>query len=271
MIDEKVIICGVVKDGADDRFPFSINIVEKIGSLFKDYSVEIYENNSTDNTKIYLKAWRETNQRINYVSEDVNIPTLNHGQIKTEYIAYARNKVMEKLDEPKYSDFNYVVWIDLDFKYEPDYEGFIDSFSRREEWDAVFANGVAPDNRYWDWFALRDEVDPYGPEFIGDSGWYVEKRFSVVSDDGFLYPVMSAFGGCGIYRKEAILGCKYSGVVTKDLSWVYTKGQTEDYPFKLNSSATHSPAVCEHVPLHASMIRNGYNRLFINPKLKFRY
>ncbi len=53
--------------------------------------------------------------------------------------------------------------------------------------------------------------------------------------------VDSAFGGLAIYRREALLGGRYSGV-------------------------HEGCAICEHVPLHAELRARGY-RIFINPAL----
>ena len=44
-----------------------------------------------------------------------------------------------------------------------------------------------------------------------------------------------------------------------------------DIVWRMSSFVYKYPSVCEHVPFHASMIVNGHDKLFINPRLIFRY
>src|SRR2546422_11402748 len=64
VIQEKVLICGVCRDIAEDGLLTSIEIVEKMGSLFDDYRVIIYENNSSDDTPYILNQWAERNTKV---------------------------------------------------------------------------------------------------------------------------------------------------------------------------------------------------------------
>lgn len=41
--------------------------------------------------------------------------------------------------------------------------------------------------------------------------------------------------------------------------------------WRMSSGTFQYPSVCEHVPFHASMIVRGHDKLYINPKLVFRY
>ena len=41
--------------------------------------------------------------------------------------------------------------------------------------------------------------------------------------------------------------------------------------WRMNSGAMQYPACCEHIPFHASMIAQGFDKLYINPKLIFRH
>ena len=62
-LPQKVIICGVCKDVAE-RVPYSIKIMEKIGALFADYCIIVYENNSSDATSTIIKEWAENNYNL---------------------------------------------------------------------------------------------------------------------------------------------------------------------------------------------------------------
>ncbi len=325
-IPHKVVICGVCKDVAD-RVPYSMRIMEKIGALFSDYRIVVYENNSSDSTPDLLTQWAQKNSNVHVMSERVSqkelaqscVNRMDDGNFyRAEVIARARNKVLDKLFLDEYETFEYVIWMDMDFVLEPAYDAFIEIFESEQKWDAVFAYGIDPPGTYWDWYAFRDDVCPLGSELLGNEWWYLprEKRILKKADDW--YPVISAFGGCGIYKKEALKGCRYSGIVTADLARLneklikersdhpiitkYIAGlsqmslqhllviPTSDLPliknqhegiriphlsgtlvWRMSSFVYQYPSVCEHVTLHASMICNGYDKLFINPRLVFRY
>ena len=57
LINEKVLICGVCRDVAN-QLPSTIKIIEGLGAKFRSYRVIVYENNSTDATKDILKNWQ---------------------------------------------------------------------------------------------------------------------------------------------------------------------------------------------------------------------
>ncbi len=331
-LSQKVVICGVCKDVAT-RVTRSMRIMEKIGNLFSDYRIIVYENNSWDATPKILKKWRFRNSKVLVISEFVSLVSLektivnrqyDEGKIKNrklfipETIARARNIVLDKAMSAIYKDFEYLIWMDMDFVLEPSYDGIKEVFQSKRSWDAVFAYGIDPTGNFWDWFALRDEREPLGPELLGWE-WYKEKKRTFHKYDNW-YPVYSAFNGCGIYKKSSIIDCKYSALVTQDLEKVYKKIITQrqqsnnkmvlqylenlknikekvfiDAPhqklseitdvhtgiilnknknpliWRMNSFTYKYPAVCEHVTFHASMIAHGHDKLFINPRLVFRY
>ena len=111
-------------------------------------------------------------------------------------------------------------------------------------------------------------------------------------------PVLSAFGGIGVYRASAVRGLRYSGVVTEDVHKVYTNfcRQNPSHPwvqrvnqkpvthiegalmgvylfdtklFYRNNSGYNYPVICEHVPFHCAMINRGASRLFVEPSLLY--
>lgn len=326
-IHEKVLICGVCRDVAT-RLPYSAYIVETIGKMFDDYQILIYENNSIDETPDILKSWKTRNSKLWYLSENLSYDELKSTIINTyddgkffipEQIARARNIVLEKALSDEYENFDYVIWMDLDFVRDPDYNGFIDTFNSEIKWDAVFAYGVDPRFIHWDWYAFRNQIGPLGPELLGDWWWKnMPRQFFLRPSDPWA-PVFSAFGGCGIYRKKAIKNCRYSAVVTKDLensmrkiicndttensyisyykrfckrlNGIYNIAEKKpDLPkwnesfigfklfegkdpliWRMNSRTSQYPTVCEHVTFHASMREQGFDKLYINPKLIFRY
>lgn len=326
-LPQKVVMCGVCKNVAA-RVPYSIKIMEKIGQLFSDYRVVVYENNSTDNTPQILKQWAEANPRVFAISENLSkaeqeklfINRLDNGEFfRPECISRARNIVLDVALSEEYKDFEFLIWMDMDFKLEPSYAGIQEVFETTREWDAVFAYGIDPVGAFWDWFALRNDEHPIGAELLGNDWWYLPRKGKMVlSAQDDWYPVYSAFGGCGIYKKSSLVGCHYSAWVTRDLEKFYhnliqtkksnplvkkylgelntlkkrvtirevqqklpdirdqktgviTDGNYEDIAWRMSSFVYKYPSVCEHVTLHASMIVNGHDKLFINPRLIFRY
>lgn len=326
-IHQQVLVCGVCRN-VEPQLGKTIEIIESIGRLFDDYRVLVYENNSTDNTPKLLSTWASKNRKVWVKSENLTKEQLEELIVNIhedgrffvpEQIARARNLVLNEAFKEEYAAFPYLIWVDMDFVRFPDFEGFIDTFQANREWDAVFAYGVDPLNIFWDWYAFRDKTYPLGSELLGMEWWYMPKYLSLSRDDSW-YPVYSAFGGCGIYKKASIEGCRYSGLANSDLEvhskrliqdgiankdaqvLKYLKFNTElqqiskipapctrlspirdaatgivihDEPnaliWRMSSFVYQYPSVCEHVPFHASMIIRGHDKLYINPKLMFRY
>ena len=322
-LPQKVVLCGVCKN-VGGRLAHSMKIMEKIGELFADYRIVVYENNSSDGTARSLKLWQIKNSKVRALSENVSAAELNksivnrldNGELfRPECIARARNIVLSHAMAEEYNNFEYLIWMDMDFVLEPSYEGFIETFNRSDDWDAVFAYGVDPECKYWDWYAFRDVECPIGSELLGNYWWYRPKKLHLTKEDAW-YPVLSAFGGCGIYKKEAIKHCYYSALVNRELALFYeaiikhyaanqevqkylddckTLNQSSIYEissllpdvrdkvavkipaihdsmlWQMSSFVYKYPSVCEHVTFHAAMILQGHDRLFINPRLVFRY
>lgn len=327
LIHEKVVICGVCRD-VGSRLPYTIQIMEQIGALFEDYQIIIYENNSQDNTVPILMEWTQNNRRVFLQSESLQNSELesliknrldDHHFFRPELISRARNIVLDIAMSETYNEYTYLIWMDMDFKIPPAFEGIVETFESEREWDAVLAYGIDPPGSYWDWYAFRDAVYPIGSEILGNTWWYMPKNFSLDRTKDW-YPVYSAFGGCGIYKKSSIVGCRYSAIVTEDLeycvkelieqgklsghpqiqryldllentsSFICIKTPSSDLPriedpsigiithtgsdpliWRMSSFVYQYPSTCEHVPFHASMIRRGHGKIFINPRLIFTY
>jgi len=224
-IPHKVVICGVCRDVAE-RVPYSMRIMENIGHLFQDYRIIVYENNSTDATPQLLREWQERNPKVFALTEHIDKDTLEKIMInrlddgnyyRPELIARARNIVLKNALSDTYKDFAYIIWMDMDFKLEPNYAGIQEVFETNREWDAVFAYGTDPHHIYWDWYAFRDYRCPIGSELLGNYWWHLPKQL-VLNTNSDWYPVYSAFGGCGIYKKDSIRDCQYSALANDDLA-----------------------------------------------------
>ncbi len=305
---EKAIICGTCKN-VEKPLPAVIQSIEKIGVLFSDYKVFIYENNSTDNTVSILNKWAERNSNVDITSESFSKEelyslaishTFENVPFRTEIIAYGRNIVMKKALESHLDDYTYVFMLDMDFANGYSIKGICDSLTQMIEWDAIFANGIDRQGKYYDQYALRDGVMPLGPELLGNEWWSSLATHSLnLNKKNQLKAVYSAFGGLGIYKRNSIKDCYYSGTVTDELEifvknfissntnhWQVLKYLNEDKSthslirisnsddainWRINSGGYDFPVCCEHVTFHAMMINRGHDKMFINPKMIIQY
>lgn len=313
----KVLICGIGKNVAKAS-KNTIASIEALGKSFIDYKVIVYENNSTDQTKAIYGAWAKNNPKVIFISENLSQSQFKKNSSmkiihRIEKIAYARNKVLEKIKEPQFSDFSYVIWADLDFLEPWSVDEIVATINHPEkDFDAVFANGA------YDLFALRSEKFPIGFELIGTHFFQnIEKMKEqlVIHENQPWIRVYSAFGGLGIYKRKALLNVSYSAIVTKDLEkqvkkWLLEAKNSQNVLFlqeyetllsvnevleftspyitrSLHPTKTLAmkfkdgdivwfsctedstlPWTCEHVTLHAAMAEKGFNRFYINPKIK---
>lgn len=224
-IQEKVVICGVCRD-IGKKLPEIIQSIEVIGNLFENYRVVISEYNSDDNTPTILYQWMRRNSKVQVRTAfipDASFKTwvINVTNDKQfffpEQNAHARNRILDTINSQEYADFPFVIWVDMDHVITPALEGIVEVFQSKIEWDAVFGYGIDQFGKYKDWNSHRDHVYPIGAELLGASWACIEKTCELFSDSEW-YPVYSAFGGVGIYKKSSILGCEYSALVTNDLA-----------------------------------------------------
>lgn len=221
-IPEKVVICMICRD-VGVYLSETIFELESIGSLFQDYRIVVYENNSEDDTPSQLYRWKRRNPKVsvtvNFISEagfgDMIVNCTEGKFSRVEQRALARNRVLSAALSQFDKDFSYVLWFDANVKLQS-LEEIVNTFKVREHWDAVFAYRIDAEENFADWSAFRDASRPFGPEIIGDR-WYVEpKQFSLSKEDPW-YPVYSAFGGCALYKRSALEHCRYEGLVTLSL------------------------------------------------------
>ncbi|NGX45176.1 MAG: hypothetical protein K940chlam2_00319 [Chlamydiae bacterium] len=295
--EKKVLICGVCRN-VEQAAANTIANIEALGNRFADYAVIIYENNSTDGTARCYQEWAQTNPHVIFISEMV--PDIQLSPSRTERIARARNRVLSVARGEEYSEFDYLIMVDLDFLCPWPIEEILKTIELPLEWDCIAANGLIGD-QYSDHYALRDRTFPLGPEMVG-SFWWKESWADYRLEGDELLPVYSAFGGLAIYKMSSMLPFSYSGTVTEDLSLFYREilsSMAEEHPhakryrieigkgytcelselpirFQRNTKAEspklyRDPTCCEHLPLHASMAVHGFGKIYINPKLLLHY
>lgn len=301
--NEKIIICGVCKNVAQ-ALPNMMRKIDDLGKSFKDYRVFIYENNSADNTVKLLNKWAQKNPKVIIFSEYLTYEQLyqrtkahtlgNRAPNRMELIAYGRNKTLEQALSPEFNDFNFVIMMDMDFTIGWNIKGVLSCFDANIEWDCMTANGIDKNGIYVDRYTYRDEQFTLGPDLIGPQFWSdLGKTWFKIDVNSELRKVIAAFGGIAIYKKEAIKNCRSSGYITKDYEklmnqlvnklmhknhpqyQLYKKiinSNEEILPIKFQTNCDFNlsydiPVVCDHSPLQASMILQGFDKIYINPAM----
>ncbi len=280
---------------------------------FPDARVFVYENNSTDNTKDMLEMWTAMNNRVIVKCETISdsemkahciARSMDNTPCRMEMIAYARNRLMEMLEETDIGtrEEDRIIMFDADVNCVMSAQPLIDLLKRKDnDYDALFANGISQRKNYYDISAYYDMYYPFGLELVDEKKVFGEKYKSLIQQIPTIAPrifVMSAFGGIGIYRASCIRGLRYKGTITEDVHAVFSKFCTQ-YPnhpwvqevkkkptthlegallgmylfdktlFYKNNSGYNYPVICEHVPFHCAMISRGHSRLFVEPSLLY--
>jgi hypothetical protein len=245
---ESILITGIARDCAK-----TIRAdVERLASAFgiaRNVRWLIVESDSSDDTPAILATMQNTIADFRAISLGRlrgDIP------VRTERIAYCRNRYLEELEGESYSDVEYVVVSDLDgMNRLLTRRGVMSSFER-SDWDVCCANQRGP---YYDILALRhptwspgdclDQLRQLRAQGVGEETALriaIYSKMVRIPTSRDWIEVDSAFGGLAIYRKAILTGASYRG-----------------------RDAAGAP-VCEHVALHAA-IRARHGRIFINPAL----
>ena len=327
ILPEKVILCCVSKD-VGSKVAFIRSRFEQIGNLFSDYRVIISEYNSQDNTPRLLYQWMSKNSKVFVIASFIPpremakwvVNTMDNNEyFADEQLAYVLNNTLRIALSEAYDDFKYIIWLDANCSQLPSDDSIVEVFQAEREWDAVVSYGEDSSANYYDWPSHRDSEYPIGVELVNSKVAERAKFFKLYENDNW-YPVYSAYGGCGIYKKEALNNCAYSALVTSDFEkycydLIYRNGNScnlfvlnyfdqvnniEEFVsipnnflnlpkitnnnwgirlnekpnflvWRMSSGVCQYPVVNPYVSFHASMIMNGFEKIFINPRMRTKY
>jgi len=261
------VLIGAARNIAD-KLPRSLATMAQIAALFSRSAIVIGENGSTDGTKAVLETFRTTDPDRHHVltldAEANAIPA------RTVRLALVRNKLLDYV-HAHYSTYDYILMIDLD--------GILDGFDVPSiskalqtpgKWDALFANSTG---KYYDIWALRSEAlnvtfDCWDlvrhMQVQYNVTQALAKQVAVTQYQNLIpptrdpVPVLSAFGGLGLYRLGSTTGCVYNGITTACSCTHLIKSIRPNSCF---------PCACEHVSFHRDMIDKHGAKLFILPSL----
>jgi hypothetical protein len=233
----RVVIAGLARD-IEYILPQTIERIERLGSLFSDYRIVMYENDSSDQTLPLLTRWRDRNARVAIVSEQrddpINLPS--RCLTRAARMAYYRGECHRVIME-SYSRFDHVVLVDTDLMGGWSYEGVAHTFGQRG-WDFVGAYGIIYRRRW---------LNPNAVSHYDAWAFRTDRHFTPLTTKHVnrmvfhrgepMQRVYSCFGGLGIYRMPAYLAGRYDG------------------------------SDVEHVAFHRVLHARGFDKTFLNPSL----
>jgi hypothetical protein len=226
--------------------PASIGKLRELGALFAHHEIHVYENDSTDATGALLDHWARDG--LLHAMREQGVA--QRMPLRTERLAYGRNKLLDHVLGMGPDRFDYICWADLDGLVGERFstDGFVSNFRHEPAWDAVFPLSWP---LYYDLWALREPtICPDDYVWSGlhtlNAALYAGREIHAATQQlapgrvaGWV-PVQSAFGGFGLYKAAVVGHGRYSGLVD-------------------------GREVCEHVPYHALLVKAGA-RLYLNPQ-----
>lgn len=259
-MNKPALFCGVVRNGGIGLRK-TLDRLQLIRSKFVSSKFFIVTNDNTDATDLVLDEWRQG-------APDTNIVIRVDGLLEAfpnriDRICAARNFYLDAVRaEQRKANWSYCVVADLDGPNENLDENWFGSLEDLPiSWDGLFANQI---DCYYDIYALRHaswcpedcwlEVERSIPRLIkrvpivrslvrrSMVRRYVFSRQQKIPETTSPIKVVSAFGGLGIYRVEALDSIYY------------------------RSRRANNDVVCEHVALNEAIVKRGGN-LFIVPSL----
>ena len=245
MEQSTVAIAGICRD-IEDHLPLNVFRVEMLGEMFKDYRVYLYENDSEDGTVKILQRWKDSNERVDFVSESLGTRrhTNERNSNRMFKLAECRNKNLEMIDY----HFDYIILIDLDLSGGWSYEGICNSFGY-EGWDFIGSNGL-----------LYGTVDENNN--ITEEGDPTTVGFGKVYYDTWAY---REIGHTGVMDSEEIGHKDFKrGEPMKRMVCCF--GGLGIYPYNVaKCGAKYDGPDCEHLHFHLDLINRGYSRMYLNP------
>ena len=249
-------ICGTVRN-CSIYLNKIFNNMELIGSLFNDYRIILFYDESNDNTLEKLKNYQEKNNKFIFYKNNAKL--LNY---RTHRIAYGRNTCLQFIRN-NYSDYEYFIMMDCDERCAKNISpNILKMYLNRNDWDSLSFNH--PDGYYDNW-ALS--IIPYvvSCHHFKDTalGYKYITRLIKNTPINNLIKCFSAFNGIAIYRTSKFLDCNYDGRFRLD----YIPKFLLDLNIKKsgNIDLRQKNEDCEHRYFHFEAIKKNNARIRISP------
>ena len=271
-------ICGPVKNCAPYLSKVLDNM-EKIGSLFDQYSILIYYDHSTDNTLSILQSYQLKNPNL-------SICVNNHKltPFRTHNIALARNACLNYVKENR-EKYPFFIMMDCDDVNCKDVN--IESLKKylyRNDWDGLSFNTLP---KYYDIWGLSIYQFCFSYNHFNNNvkNYFVIQDFmdnllKRAANENRLVSCISSFNGFSIYRTDKFLNTYYDGRVRLDLipkqnllahmritnsKVIYKKYYKQDGSINVDGNYED----CEHRAFHIQARQNSGARIMIAPEILF--
>lgn len=271
-------ICGPVKN-CGPYLQKVLDNMEKIGSIFDDYQIIIYYDNSNDDTLSILKEYQVKNSKLLFYVNNKPV-----SPFRTHNLAIARNFCLNFVRENR-AKFPFFIMMDCDdVNCKEINTDILKKYLYRDDWDGLSFN-TAP--KYYDIWALS--IYPYC--FSYNHFENNVKQYNIIQDfidrvlkkalqKNQLVQCISSFNGFSIYRTNKFLNTYYDGRVRLDIihqknlnihkkvansNLVYKKYYKPDGTVNVDGSYED----CEHRAFHIQAIQNSYAKIMISPEILF--
>ena len=249
--DSKILLAGPVRNVAHTIQNEVETLVASLGN-FKEIYCFVVESDSSDDTLKKLEELQGVIRNFSYVSAG-NLS--EKYRRRTDRIALCRNLIIDEVAKnPLFADIDYIAMADLDGM-----NGLVtpakiaQCWEVDEPWDVITANQLGEyydiwglSHPYWNpmdcWEQKRQLEDILGNDMAQNIA--VASKQSPIDPRADLIEVDSAFGGLGIYKREAFLAGRYAGT----------------------DVLAGGIDVADHTPYHRELRQKGF-RIFINPAL----
>ena len=264
-------ICGPVKNCGLFLDKVFENI-EKVGSLFNNYIILIYYDNSSDNTLDKLKEYKQKNNKLTFYVNKTPI-----SKYRTHNISIGRNFCLNYIikNKEKYPFFIMMDFDDVNCKNIN--LDVLNKYLNRKDWDGLSFN-TSP--KYYDIWGLS--IYPYCfsyNHFKNNVENYTIIQNYIIDKlnklpNGKLLQCISSFNGFSIYRTNKFLNTYYDGKVRIDL--------LPNHLLKAHKNASNSNVIyhnygnvnglyedCEHRAFHIQAAKNSNAKIRISKEVLF--
>ena len=250
-----LLITGLARDIAPniDRIKRRLRT---LGSMFREYRIILFENDSVDGTRDALRQWSKENPFVELIEcEHVANCAFQHQVMYTlgvtsasrvDRMALFRNRCLFYARR-HYPEFDYLCVFDMDIRGPISYPGIASTFGYTD-WDMTCAYGMQSIGQYGIGFTMYDNM-PYVEVWENPKDIYsgfgllwrrIYNNFVSLRDTRYgdeRRAIRSGFGGLAFYTMESVRNAQYHG------------------------------GRCEHIGFHESMRERGYSRMFMNPSM----
>ncbi len=248
-------ICGTVRN-CGQYLDKIFKTMETIGSLFIDYRIILYYDNSNDNTLEKLKEYSLKNNKFIFYNNKTELP------YRTHRLALGRNTCLQFIKN-NYPEYEYFIMMDCDDRcFKTFCPNVLKMYLSRGDWDALSFDH--PDG-YYDTWALS--IGPYVASChhfkdTGLGGRYVTKLINKVPKKA-LIKCWSAFNGFSIYRTNKFINCSYDGRFRID--YIPPKLLVTNIKAAGGINTIGAKEDCEHRHFHFEAIKKNGARISISP------